>query len=256
VNGRCRLRRVVKANLAKSPWKLTTADLAGWMATQDWAPETRKGYRITLNDFYKWAIRSKLTKRNPAADLQKIQVPRGLPRPAPEDVIGRALAQANDRDRLILLLGGFAGMRRAEIAALRFEDFTDGRLRVRGKGGKDRSIPVHPSLERELVAERERREHGRFGTGYRFTANVDGPWLFPSQSAGHLSPARVTQIAGQALGGHWRTHALRHRFATRTLAANGNLLIVQTLLGHESPNTTTRYTQLADGALAAAVNAI
>jgi len=235
---RGQMRRLAEAHLRRSPWRIKTEDLVNWMSAQTWSQETRRSNRATLRAFYKWAAQSGRTRRNPAAALPAVPAPHTVPRPTPDEVIGEALRSGSDRDRLILSLAAYAGLRRAEIACLRWDDIQSGssplgrasesapvalhagegpadlipggHLRVHGKGGKVRIVPVHPELQRLILAEKLRRNAGRSGTGYRYTAGLDGPWLFPGQCDGHMTPAAIGKTAVRALGPGWGAHSLRH----------------------------------------------
>lgn len=250
---RYQMRRLAEANRRRSPWRIRTEELVDWMAAQSWSTETRRSYRATFRAFYGWAERSGRARRDPARALPAVHAPHTVPRPTPDEVIAMALQRCSDRDRLILSLAAYAGLRRAEIASLRWDCITTEGIRVHGKGNKIRIIPVHPELQRLIYAERLRRNKGSSGTGYRYTAGLDGPWLFPGQCDGHMTPAAIGRAAIRVLGPGWGAHSLRHRFATRTLAATGNLLAVQILLGHSKPETTIRYTELSTDELASVV---
>lgn len=255
---RYQIGHLAEAHLNRSPWSLRSNDLAAWLADQNWSPETRKSYRSALRSFYGWAVAAGETRHNPAANLQPVRTLTPPPRPVPEHVLERALAGANDRDRLILLLAAYAGLRRAEIASLRWADVGAAALRVRGKGGRVRLVPLHPRLATELAGERERRRAGRFGSGYRdrYLEPCGCGCVFPGQSGGTLTAGHVGVVARRALGDGWTAHALRHRFATRAYAGSRDLLAVQALLGHSDPITTKRYTDLSNDSLAAAVAAV
>ena len=136
----------------------------------------------------------------------------------------------------MLLLAAYGGLRRAEIAALHHGDIVDGVMRVHGKGGKVRTVPVHDRIASELPA----------GDGY----------LFPGRDHGHLSPGQVGRLMSDALGPGWTAHTLRHRFGTRLYAGSRDILQAQSLLGHSSPATTQRYVAAPDDGVRAAVNAI
>src|SRR5262245_44755121 len=145
---RYQIGHLAEAHLDRSPWSLTTADLLSWLATQQWAPETRKSYRSALRSFYGWAVQAGHTKRDPSATLPAVRTDAPPPRPAPDAVLSSALRRASDRDRLILLLAAYGGLRRAEIARLRWSDLDleTATVRVVGKGGKVRTLPLHPLL--------------------------------------------------------------------------------------------------------------
>jgi integrase len=253
---RYQLARLARDHLHRSPWRLTTADLSGWLGGQGWAVETLRGYVSAVRSFYAWGVRSNRVRRDPAARLPRVRQHVGPPRPTPDAVFAAALEAASDRDRLILMLAAYAGLRRTEIAILRWADLAGAELRVQGKGGRVRLVPLVGALVRELAAEAERRGLGGHGTGYRYMSRGDGGWIFPGQGAGaHMTPGRVGKLAGELLGPGWSIHTLRHRFGTRAYAGTRDLLAVQLLMGHSSPVTTRRYTQTPDGALQAAVEA-
>lgn len=214
-----------------------TADLdalIGYMAANDWAPESRKSVRASLRAFYSWAEETGRIEADPSRRLPKVAVPQGIPHPTPTDVVDEALAKATARELLMVHLAAYAGLRRAEIAGLHSRDVVGESLVIRGKGGKVRSVPLHPVLAAELACAR----------GY----------VFPGNDRGHLSPDRVGRIMAKLLGAGWTAHSLRHRFATRAYATDRDLLTVQRLLGHSSVATTQRYTQVPDDALRRAVD--
>ena len=137
----------------------------------------------------------------------------------------------------MLQLAAYAGLRRSEIAALQTRALVGDTLRVKGKGGKVRVVPV---LNAELLAALEAIPPG---------------FVFPGNDHGHQSPNWVGRQMARALGPGWTAHTLRHRFATMAYSHGRDLLSVQELLGHSKPETTARYTAVPDGALRAAVEA-
>jgi integrase/recombinase XerC len=237
-----RLRRHYLGRLARScrctgPWQVATDDLVAVLATDGWAPETRKSARSSLRSFYRWGVDTGKTTTDPARALPRVRVPLGAPRPTPHDVVTRALARADDRGRLMLLLALLAGLRRAEISKCHRDEMIQSMnhwsLRVVGKGGRVRTVPLHPILAETM-------------------ASYDG-WLFPGKDNGHLSADRTGRLIADLLGPGWTAHTLRHRFSTECYAGGHDLFAVQRLLGHTRPETTARYTQVPDDALRAAV---
>lgn len=244
---RSQIARLAATNRHRNPWKVTTDDLTEWLANPDWSPSTRAGYRAAARKFYRWGFDVGRCKRNPAASLPSITIPRYSPRPTPDTIFERALQLATDRDRLILAFGGYAGLRRAEIAASRFDDVTEQGLRVTGKGGHTRVVPIHPLLHAEIDCELERRQSGTFGTGYRYALDRPGtPYVFPGRTRGHMTPECIGRAATKALNAAgWTTHTLRHRFGTKAYAASLDLLATASLMGHANTNTTASYARVA-----------
>jgi integrase len=174
---------------------------------------------------------------------------RRLPVYLRERELERLLAAVpTERDRLIVLIGAYAGLRVSEICKLRVEhlDFEDGMLEVHaGKGDKDRTVPMHPQLARAL----------RVWIG----SSREG-WLFPSErgQSGHLT-TRAVQLMIRAAAEraeivrHVTPHKLRHSFATNLLAKGADLLEIKDLLGHSSVATTQIYAQALPERLRSAV---
>lgn len=225
------------------PWAVTYADLVAYLSRPDWSPDTRKALRSTLRLFYRWAVLDDRILKDPALQLASVRVPRTLPRPAPAEVVMEALHTAPHRVRLAVELGAYAGLRIGEVARLQVIDYLGDRLLVRGKGGHERIVPVHPSLALTLTAELERRQ----------AEGITSPWFFPSPHGTHLTPYYLTRLVSDALPGNWTHHTLRHRFATQAYATQRDLRAVQELLGHVRPETTARYAAVPENALTAAV---
>lgn len=241
------LSRFARAH-ADVDWRqLGDDELVTWLARPAWAAETRKSARASLRGFYRWAYDHGHVESDPGSRLPAVTVPAGVPRPAPDEVVGAALERADNRGRVMVLLAAEAGLRRAEIAHSHTSWRFGSSLHVHGKGGKVRTVP----LSRRLAAELSRLEAEQ-GDGYYFPGNVDG----------HLSPGHVGKLLARLLGSRpgaewrgWSAHTLRHRFASRAYAGERDILAVQRLLGHSKPETTTRYTLVEDDSLRRAVDA-
>ena len=215
------------------PWSASTGDLVGWLATHRWAAETRRSHRAMLTTFYAWATLTGRTSSSPAALLPRVRPAEPRPRPAPVDAVELAIAGADDRVRLMVELAARQGLRRGEISRVHRDDvqrdLVGWSILVHGKGGRDRVIPLHDDL-----AFRVRRH-----------ADPTSGWLFAGAVDGHLSPRRVGDLVAAALPPPWTCHTLRHYFATRTWQATRDLFVTQQLLGHQRPETTQRYVQVA-----------
>ncbi|WGX98072.1 tyrosine-type recombinase/integrase [Nocardioides sp. L-11A] len=244
------------AEVSADPWRVTTTQLEAWLANPEWGPATKKSARTQVREFYRWSVREGLIDASPADPIEPVRVPRGLPRPANDATVREALAGADERIRLMLLLGAHAGLRVSEIAGLVWSNVTTTRLIVTGKGGHTRLVPIAAgsTLSTALAAARRRQERGEHARWSESDASYDvGTWVFPSSQGGHLTGPHVGKLMRGALPGDVTAHQLRHRFATRAYGATRDLRAVQELLGHAMPETTARYAAVADGALLAAV---
>lgn len=183
-----------------------------------------------------------------------MSAPRAIPRPTPETVVALAVGAASDRDRLMVMLGANAGLRREEISWAEWDwiEGDDRWLRVVGKGGRVRLVPLLPALAAELRRERDLRRRGLVGGGWRFAVDPTSPYIFPGLRGGHISEETVGAILKRALVTH-AGHTLRHRFGTRVLRGSRDIRATQELLGHASVLTTQRYTAVEDEDLVAAI---
>lgn len=226
------------------PTSVTTQDVEDYISRADWSAEYRHHVRSTLQRFYGWAEREQLVAVNPASGLAPIRRPRALPRPTPTDELIDALARADRRTRLVIELAMYAGLRISEIAGLRMTDLAGDQLRIKGKGNRERYVPIHPELRKTLRGEISRR----------IEAGVESPWLFPSpQDDDHMGAHYLSTKVTACFQGRWTAHTLRHRFATQAYAATRDLRAVQELLGHTMPETTAIYVAVPSGARMAAV---
>ena len=237
VQARATALRSLARDCGLPPGGVTRAHLERWLAAPGWSPATRAAYRQHARAFYRWAAETGRVLPDPAAALPPVRQPPGHPRPCPEAVLAAALASAEGNARLAILLAAYAGLRRSECVGLRGQDVTRDAITVRGKGGRVRTVPLHPRLAAE-------RLHLR-----------PGP-LLPGAGGGPANADRLGAQVRDALGGGWTMHTLRHRFATQAYAAGRDLRAVQGLLGHASVATTQRYVQIDEDAMRAAVLAV
>jgi integrase len=220
----------------------TSQDMIDWLsANPAWKPATRRAARSALTTFYAWLRKMGHRLDDPAADTASVRVPMGAPKPCPEQVLAQAIDKADPRARLALLLGAYAGLRRAEIAGLHASmiDLEARTLRITGKGGRTRVVPMADALVEELTI-----------------AVARGGYFFPNGRGGSLSPTSLGRLVSPLLGEGYSTHALRHRFATRVYQGTHDLRATQELLGHSSIATTERYTAVSDDQRRAAVGVL
>lgn len=228
------------------------------------APGTLHRQRTTLRTFFRWAHRSGYISADPSARLDEVMLGTGQRRPGrwlTRDEARLLLDSTADgtvqgeRDRLLILLGLLTGLRRSELAALRWRDvdLTSGRLSVRGKGSKFATIGLPEQARAALEAWRRRTVEldGR--------ARPDGPVLPTGRPTGGLLGSdrtyqfdwnrpltkwAVRQIvarrADQAGLGVVATHDLRRSFAGFLDEDGAHLQDVQAALRHASPTITAR----------------
>ena len=149
----------------------------------------------------------------------------------------RTAAGLRDRAALELLYG--AGLRVSELVGLNLDDVTQDALRVRGKGGRERIVPLVRKARDAIDAYLARRSELR-PAGTALFLNRRGTRLTARSVARHLE--KYARIAGARR--HVHPHALRHSFATHLLDMGADLRGIQELLGHASLSTTQRYTHV------------
>ena len=207
--------------------------------------KTRYAWLSHLHGFYEWARREELIPVSPTAKIIRPKLRSGLPRPAATDELKHALAVATPQERCWVLLAALMGLRCQEIAGMRREDVLDGEglLRVvKAKGGKERTLPLHPDVLEALRAMPMPRT-GR---------------VFSRPRGGAYSPAQFSQnfnaFLKRACGESAPTaHQLRHWFGTNLYAQSQDIRMTQEMLGHASPATTAIYTAFDRRAAAAAI---
>jgi len=180
---------------------------------------------------------------NAAASVRSPKLPQRLPRALSREDAARLVEEGPrgeefHRDRAVLELLYGCGLRVAELAALEWEDvqLEERWIRVRGKGDKERMVPMG-RIARDALLELPLPPSGERG----------GP-LFPGEEGGKLSVRTVHRIVTRAarivgLAGV-TPHVLRHSFATHMLEGGASLRVLQELLGHESLVTTQKYLRI------------
>ena len=188
----------------------------------------------------------------PRGGGQLVRAPRRLPESLdPSDVSAFLADLATHRDRAIVLVMLLGGLRSAEVRGLRLADVDMGlrRLRIVGKGDRERVVPVDSAFFAELAAYlREERPAG-CRTGECFVV-LRGPTTgLPLTEAGLRSLFRGHRASSGAT--RVRPHRLRHTYGTELAAAGMDLLVLRDLMGHASPETTAGYVHLSPETLAA-----
>ena len=234
-----RLSRFLNGDLAKA----TEQDLDRFMATELRAasPNYRKSVRSALRGFYAWATKRGHIAKDPAYQMPSVRIPRPLPRPVPEDILSEAYANASVEVQTMILLGAMGGLRLSEITHLHMADREIDVLRVKGKGGKYRIIPINHTLAEAL----DRMEAIRPFGYYFINPATNSPW----------SISYVGKHIRTLLPPKYAAHSLRHRAASVAYGATKDIRAVQELLGHASVATTQLYTAITSDDLKAVADA-
>ena len=208
-----------------------------------------------VRSFYRFLHRADLVETNPARAVGAPKIERHLPghldRAQTETLLSAAATRAQEgrftdvRDLAILELFYSAGLRLSELRGVNRSDLDllGGLVKVRGKGRKERIVPVGGHAQRALREYERARETliAQVGPGAERTA------FFLSRLGKRMSPktlhnAVVARLKGVDEGAGLSAHSLRHTFATHLLDEGADLRAVQELLGHASVSTTQIYT--------------
>lgn len=210
-----------------------------------------------LQAMFRFLVKQEHITANPAADLEMPRTVKGLPKHALTVDEAERLMLVPDvthpmgvRLRAILEVFYSTGIRRFELVRLAVADvdFGHGTVHVRrGKGGKDRFVPIGA---RALAWVNKYRMEVR----PLFVVDVAEQTLFVTNSGEPFSPARLTEMVTHAvdtaeLGKKGSCHLLRHTMATLMLEGGADIRYVQAMLGHSQMSTTEIYTHVAIGKL-------
>lgn len=247
VRARYRLRRFSDFFGDRPLSLLGRRQVAAWQETlTGLSAGTRRLHVSTVRGFCRWLTDEGHLRADPTVGLTPVRKPRRVPRALPSDTVRRLLAACgDDRDRLILELMVGLGLRCVEVASLEHGDYdpTAGIVRVVGKGGHERALPVPSSVAAAIA-------------GYQAAYGGRGGPLIASRTTGlPLSAAYVSDLVAAAMrrAGIKRraydgisAHALRHTAASDVLEHSHDLGAVQAMLGHANLATTSVYLRGAD----------
>ncbi|HEX6136580.1 MAG TPA: tyrosine-type recombinase/integrase [Casimicrobiaceae bacterium] len=239
------------------PARLDRADLMRFIATLHGRGLSGRSLARTLSAwraFYRFLIeRDRSLKDDPCAGIKAPKSPRRLPSAlSPEEAERLVTIDEDDplalRDRALFELAYSSGLRLSELAQLDVGgcDLAASEVRVLGKGGKERLVPVGAAA-REALA--------RWLAVRAASVAATEPAMFTGRGGRRLSPRAIQQRLGEwairrGLGRHVHPHMLRHSFASHLLQSSGDLRAVQEMLGHASIASTQVYTHLDFQALA------
>jgi site-specific recombinase XerD len=219
--------------------RLTVRRFLAHLATRGYARRSAARKASAVRAFFGDACRRGAASANPAEGVPAPKRPQHLPRAFPAAALGSWLDALDGedavtrRDRALLEVLYGTGLRVAEAAALTTEAVQSDLVRVRGKGNKDRVVPLagqaRAALQRYLAEGRPALAHSGAG---------DALWV--GERGGPLGVRGIRRVVQARLGTF--PHALRHSFATHLLEGGADLRTVQELLGHRELATTQVYT--------------
>ena len=253
--------RAVALHLQLSAKRLLTAthaDLVGYLAKLAQAkrsPRSQARLISSVRGFYRYCIRESLISSDPALRLEPPKLGRPLPKTLSEAQVAQLLAEPKSdiiieqRDKAMLELLYASGLRVSELVSLEMPaiNLRQGVVRVLGKGGKERLVPLGDQAADCLLA--------YYSDGRKALLDAAGvdqacAVVFPSRRGQFMTRQafwyRIKHYAQRMdMNVDLSPHGLRHAFATHLLNHGADLRVVQVLLGHSDLSTTQIYTHVA-----------
>jgi integrase/recombinase XerC len=234
--------------------RLDLRSYLGYLARRGLARRSIGRKLSAVRSFFRWLHREGVVTGNPARAVRSPKTERKLPGWLTRGDMDRVFVLAENRaadggltgarDLAILETLYATGMRLSELQglAMRDIDLVGDQVKVRGKGRKERILPLGGAAARAI-----RRYEPRRLEALRRSARPDRDAVFVSEHGRRLSARRIQNIVGGFLdavadAGELSTHSIRHSFATHLLDAGADLIAVKELLGHASLSTTRIYT--------------
>ena len=210
------------------------------------SPTSRARKLSALKSFYKYlTIRTKQLQENPVADLEYPKLRKSLPKYLTLEQSSKLLkavsGQNQERDYAILMLFLNCGIRRSELVGLNITDVYEDRIRVVGKGNKERFVYFGSACRKAIDAYLPIRNK---------MVLTDNRALFGSRNGNRISVDAVHALVKKAFlkagldATQFSAHKLRHTAATMMLSGGVDIKTVQEVLGHENLNTTQIYTHI------------
>lgn len=210
---------------------ITTEDIERWIASLRVSPASRNTYAATIRVFFAWATERHLTDRDPALGLRRAKTPKRPPRRIPAEQVAALIAASTGIVRPVVIVVVQTMIRRGELEQLDVRDYDrrERTLYVRGKGAKDRVVPVPAEARRAL----DDWLGGR----------LSGP-MWPAEDGHPITGSHLGRLVtrtGLSIGLRVSLHDLRHTGASDVAAAGHSVAALRDLLGHASLSTTSRY---------------
>lgn len=241
------------------PGLVTADDIRGWiesLSRRGLSPTSVNRMASAVRSFFNYLRSKGAVEKDPMLRIRSLRTPKKLPSYIPESVSGKLFdakeenldamegtdGYIHDRNMLVVLLFYSTGIRLAELREIKLKDFSDGfkELRVTGKGGKERVVPVLEYTRNKLL---------EFTVKYNNRPVCFSPddYLFLTGDGEEMSRAEIYRSVRKVLEsagvqGKKSPHVLRHTFATHLLNEGADLRQIQELLGHASLAATQVYT--------------
>lgn len=236
------------------PERVTTSDIREWIihrTEQGGIGAASMNKELSsLRSFFKWMYRTGRVGRDVMKPVGSLRTPQRLPAFVPESRMREVLEEnsgvsedfAASRDAVVILLFYTCGLRLAELVGIDRTDFSADRtvLRVRGKGDKERDVPILKGVSRRIL-------HYETLIERQNICKSGEKALILTQKGERISRSTVERIVKRELGragvqGKKSPHVLRHTFATHLMDGGADLREIQELLGHASLQATEVYT--------------
>lgn len=231
--------------------RLSVTDMRAWMANarSDGVGARSLARKLSaVKAFYRWLAERENFEATAVLSVRAPKFQKKLPRPLAEDAARSLIDTIEDqsqepwvaaRDVAVSTLLWGCGLRISEALSLRGADAPlAASLRITGKGGKERIVPVLPAAQQAVE---------RYMDLCPYDLDASDAPLFRGVRGGPLGPGAIQKVMARArmqlgLPASATPHAMRHSFATHLLNAGGDLRAIQELLGHASLSTTQAYT--------------
>lgn len=236
------------------PARITAADIREWIVERTGKVSASSVNRelSSLRSFFRFLRREGVVEKDVFRDIHSLKSPKRLPSFVPEsripDLMQELENESDDgqfegvRDALVILMFYRCGLRLSELVGINVDDFSSDytTLRVRGKGDKERMIPIVETVREALCGYLEIvRGQNICTTGEKS--------LFLTREGRRISRSKVYRtvraaLEGAGIQGKKSPHVLRHTFATHLMNAGADMRDIQELMGHASLQTTQVYT--------------
>lgn len=219
----------------------------GTLKQKDYASSTLYRMMMTLKVFFRFLLKEKWIESNPAATLDSPKIWELIPDVLTIEEVARLISQPDPasfigaRDHALFQVIYASGLRVSEVCSLNLRDIEDTFIRVKGKGGKERVVPIAKQaidavdyyLLHFRAEEQEDRNEALFISSKGKRLDRMTVW---NRIKFYAQKANITKRVSP--------HTLRHSFATHLLENGADLRVIQEMLGHSHISTTDRYTHI------------